>query len=199
MRLGAWIRDAIAHAGMNQVELGRRLSEKLGRNYPQSMINKMALDQRDVQVDEVVAIMELTNAKFPLRRSLRRVPIMGGLREGGVIIMYAEPIGYEELPLDSDADVLALEVVSGPSQGFGYKGWTLFYTKERMQPTNELIGVPVAVRLRDGRLLARALRAGSELGKFALAETMWGEPEIDNAEIEWVSPMVWVKPRTLHT
>ncbi|MCX5513441.1 S24 family peptidase [Kaistia algarum] len=71
--LAQWLKDALNHADMTQVDLAKRLTEKLGQSYDKAAINKMAMVKptaktkpRTISAAELMAIAEIT--KFPAPR-----------------------------------------------------------------------------------------------------------------------------------
>lgn len=78
MSLSQWVREALDHAEMTQVELARRMTEWLGRSIDKAAVNKMLLNDetarakglkaRRVGADEMVAIEAITGYPAPNRR-----------------------------------------------------------------------------------------------------------------------------------
>jgi SOS-response transcriptional repressor LexA len=63
--LDGWLRDALTSSGLNQTELARRLTARLGRQIDRSAVSKMTLGKRAIAGDEMIAIAEITGAKAP--------------------------------------------------------------------------------------------------------------------------------------
>lgn len=61
--INRWVVDAMAHAGMSQAELSRRLHARKLIGDDRSVANKIALGKREVSADEAIAIAEITG--FP--------------------------------------------------------------------------------------------------------------------------------------
>lgn len=78
--LAQWLREALAHADMTQVQLAEALTKKLGQSFDKAAINKMAMlkptertKPRDISAAEMMAIAEITNYPAP-GAELVRVP-----------------------------------------------------------------------------------------------------------------------------
>lgn len=60
-----WLNDGLAIAGMSQAELARRLTEKLGRSYPRTTVNKMTQGLREIAGEELIAIAHILGLPMP--------------------------------------------------------------------------------------------------------------------------------------
>ncbi len=60
-----WVSDALAHAGMTQAELARRLTAELGQTVDRAAVNKMTTGGRKVSGAELAAIARVTGYAVP--------------------------------------------------------------------------------------------------------------------------------------
>lgn len=83
--LDQWVKDALAHAGMGQAELGRRLTDKLRRSIDRAAVNKMTLNKRAIAGDELIAIEEITGFPAPLENAdaITKVPLLDSFVSAG--------------------------------------------------------------------------------------------------------------------
>ena len=63
--LSDWLAHALAHRKMSQAELGRQLTEALSRSIPRSAVNKMALGEREISAQELLAIAKILGVPPP--------------------------------------------------------------------------------------------------------------------------------------
>lgn len=70
--LAEWLREALNHADMTQVDLANALTKKLGQSFDKAAINKMAMlkptqktKPRDISAAELMAIAEITGYPPP--------------------------------------------------------------------------------------------------------------------------------------
>lgn len=88
--LDGWLRNALTSSGLNQTELAKRLTLKLGRQIDRSAVNKMANGKRAIAGDEMLAIAEITSVRAPepgdtaIQVELPRdgLPILGSIQAG---------------------------------------------------------------------------------------------------------------------
>jgi hypothetical protein len=62
---GPWIQAALEFSRIHKAELGRRLTERLGRSIDRSAVTKMTKGDRSLMADELLAIAELTGYAPP--------------------------------------------------------------------------------------------------------------------------------------
>lgn len=60
-----WLGDGLKSKGMSQAEFARQLSEKLGRNYMRTAVNKMVHGERVITGQELVAAAEILGIRAP--------------------------------------------------------------------------------------------------------------------------------------
>ena len=70
----AWLRMALAHSGLTQRELSRRMGRATGVRWPAQKINKMISGMRTMTAEELVTIAALTNFRVPSGAVRLRVP-----------------------------------------------------------------------------------------------------------------------------
>jgi hypothetical protein len=81
MELHEWFALALRHSGINQTEMARRLTERLGRSIDKNAVSRMLKGEpppkgRRIGGDEVLAIEEITDYPAPPQHP-------GGLRPAG--------------------------------------------------------------------------------------------------------------------
>lgn len=69
-----------------------------------------------------------------------------------------------------------------------FDGEHIYYSNEH-RPPQELVGRECVVRLADGRMLVKILRAGSRKGRFTLES--WNAPPLEDQKVEWAAPVRW--------
>lgn len=106
-----WMAAAVSRLGGNQAELARRLSERLGRPYDRSMVNKMVLGKRFVRAAELLAIADITGEPLP---GFLVVPLISRVSAGQLLdpamqisVENAETVIYHGV---GSGDFFALEV-----------------------------------------------------------------------------------------
>lgn len=72
--LADWLKKNLRTSGMAQAELGRLLTERLGRSIDRAAVNKMTLGTRKISADELMAITEILNIGQP--EETRRKPLV---------------------------------------------------------------------------------------------------------------------------
>lgn len=82
--INQWVRDALAHAGMSQAEMARRLTDRLRREVDRSIVNKMTIS-RGVEADELFAIADITGFPAPNDQSPGiNIPLFAGISAGAL-------------------------------------------------------------------------------------------------------------------
>lgn len=79
----AWSRAALAHSGLRQRELARRLGNATGMPWPAQKLNKIITGSRTMTADELVAIAALTNFRVLAGDVRLRVPGAVGVSPTG--------------------------------------------------------------------------------------------------------------------
>ena len=76
-----------------------------------------------------------------------------------------------------------------------FDGDYIFYLRELGEDPTSCLYRDCVVRLRDGRTMVKRLEPGGRDGTFTLRSYNLAVKIMPDVEIEWVAPVVWVKPR----
>lgn len=126
-----------------------------------------------------------------------RLPIVGYVGAGEAFIPIDDSLpgaGIGEIEFNlNEIDPIAIEV-RGESMVPAYRnGDKLVCSRKRGINIAECIGVDCAVMLSNGVGYLKVLRPGTKPGRFNLVSYNGVFPPIENAELAWVAPVVWVK------
>lgn len=140
--MAKWVRQALAHSGISQVELARLLTEKLGRAFDKAAVNKMALvmpkpgqKRRQVKADELYAISEITGFPPPTEgASITHAPLLSWV-SAGALVEPATQVPVESVPLLAFADLgrgdfFALRVEGDSMDRLSPEGSTIVVNRE---------------------------------------------------------------------
>ncbi|MEE8607182.1 MAG: helix-turn-helix domain-containing protein [Nitrospiraceae bacterium] len=75
-----------------------------------------------------------------------------------------------------------------------FDGDYIFYLRDLGEDPKSCLYRDCVVRLRDGRTLIKRLEPGGHDGTFTLRSYNLAVKIMSDVEIEWVAPVVWVKP-----
>lgn len=195
--MNKWLDDRLTELRKTKVDLGKALGQHHAR------IHEIIKGKRQVKAKEVPALaafLEWPEAfvweKINRHRAQSaQLPIKGYIGAGAEIIPiddHATGAGIDYADVPPLTGVTAAKV-RGDSQLPVYRdGDVILYPNERMPP-NRLIGVECAVQLAepDGRLLIKTIKRGGAPRTFTLASH--NASDIEDVEIEWASPVLWVK------
>lgn len=199
MTLGARIRKAREARRLSQADVGRHFAISA------KAVSMWERDKNSVDPDRLPALARLlqisTDWLLTGRESSRRTgdgpPLVGYVGAGGQIYplddhALGDGMDTAELPPGGDEDAAVAVRVRGHSMHPVYRdGDTLYYTRSRPNDWAALIGRDCIAGLRDGRILVKVFRQGSQKGRWNLAS--YNQPDIENAEISWVAPIRWVR------
>lgn len=125
------------------------------------------------------------------------VPLVGYVGAGAQVYPMEDDIAaiFVDSPpnLNTEQKVVALDV-KGDSMFPAYKdGDRIFYSKEYDFIEEECLNNDCVVKVLDGRLLVKELRRGTKPKHFTLLSH--NASPIEDAQIEWASPVLWVDKR----
>lgn len=91
-----------------------------------------------------------------------------------------------------DDDVVAVRV-RGDSMAPVYRDGDLLYFTKAGVPTTECAGEDCMVRVRNGAAYIKLVMRGPRANRYNLCSYNHDTAEIENADIEWSSPILWAK------
>jgi transcriptional regulator with XRE-family HTH domain len=203
------LRAMMEKLGATQAKLAERLSDsrKNGIKVDQSLVSRwlggvMPETPKYNRIIEVAAdIGVLTDVRsediagdMPEERP-RTVKLKGYVGASGEAFYYRlADEDLEEVPAPENANDQTVAVqVRGKSLGPALESWLVYYDDVRSPITPDLHNQLCVVGLADDRLLVKRLERKG--GKFVLVSNN-GEPDIEDADIEWAAKVTSMKPRT---
>lgn len=132
-------------------------------------------------------------ASLPSKRQ-RTVKLKGYVGASGEAFYYRlADEDLEEVPAPENVNDQTVAVeVRGKSLGAAFESWLVYYDDVRSPITADLHNHLCVVGLADDRLLVKRLER--RRGKFVLISNN-GEPDIEDAEIEWAAKVTSMRPR----
>lgn len=181
---------------MSQAALARELTKRLRRSIDRAAVNKMILTKRgqkarDISVDEMLAIQEITGFPAPIEGKPRKAQAVGYVGAGAEVVGIDDHEiggGLEEVDIPPGVpDDAVLVIVRGDSMYPRYfDNEYLFYHRDSRHPS-EFVGRECVVKLEDGRIFVKMLRKGVD-GLFSLES--WNAPTLENKAVEWAAPVL---------
>lgn len=183
--------------GFSLQELADRLSPKASP----AQIQRMEVGARKLTVEW------MKRFSVPLGVSLKAfldddgaatVPLVGYIG--------ANPVEQIEF-VDQGGELDRIEAPPGAHDGFAveikgnsmaprfFDGDQVFYSRAKGTDPRNYLNKDCVVRLRDGRTLLKRVERGSKRGVFSLRSYNPAMPTIPDAPVEWVAPVVWVRPK----
>lgn len=196
--LAKWAQEALDHSGMSQAALARELTKRLKRSVDRAAVNKMLIFKpkkgqkaRDISVDEMLAIQEITGFPAPVDRPPRTAQAVGYIGAGAEVYPiddHEQGAGLDEVDIPPGVpDDAVLVIVRGDSMYPRYfDNEYLFYMRDS-RPPGDFVGRECVVKLEDGRIFVKVLRRGAN-GFFNLES--WNGPMIENKAVEWAAPVL---------
>jgi repressor LexA len=138
--------------------------------------------------------IEIAPDEFRKPPKPRTVPLVGYVGAGAMY--YPDPVsgawvGFDEVEAPPDSEDVVAVKARGESMEPVYRdGYLLYFRRDGRHP-DELVGEDCIIQVRGGPAYVKTLRRGSEPGRFTLEA--YGGPAIENVEVEWASPILWVK------
>lgn len=203
------LRAMMEKLGTKQAKLAERLTEKRkgGVKVDQSLVSRW-LNGAMPETPKYNRIIELAGeigvltdfrsedvADSMRTPPLRTVKLKGYVGASGEAFYYRlADEDLEEVPAPENAndETVAVEV-RGKSLGPALESWLVYYDDVRSPITEDLYNQLCVVGLADDRLLVKRLERRG--GRLILVSNN-GEPDIENAEIEWAAKVTSMKPRS---
>ena len=183
------LRRVMARKGIKPTTLSQKASE--GKN--KSLVKDLFERTNDVSVSTLIKLAGALDVPLSELLSAPRVPIVGYIGAGGVIIFEEYDTGESVMRPPSISTKLEALVVRGDSMLPRFKDGDIIYiSKDHEGLLPEYIGEDCAVRLVTGETYIKQVLHGSEEGRFTLISL--NAPPIENVEIEWATPIAFMLP-----
>ena len=151
-------------------------------------VDENASVREDMRSEDVAA--EMTNRAPP-----RTVKLKGYVGASGEAVFYRladEDLEEVRAPDGASEQTVAVEV-RGKSLGPALESWLVYYDDVRSPITSDMLNQLCVVGLADDRLLVKRLER--KKGRVVLVSNN-GEPDIENAVIEWAAKVTAMMPRS---
>lgn len=189
-----WFRDRLGDMKMSQ----RKLAKHLGLD--PAAITLMLRGERRISTEEAQEIAALLSvpvteimrrAGVDVRDDVRKVPLTGYLTQESVVekIGKGEP-EFIEAPADVPGGSFAVQVRDHQSP---HDGWIMIVSGDKVEP-ERVIDRACACSTQGGKVVTGIIKKGYKRGTYNLVITATKPRIIENAEIEWASPILWIKP-----
>jgi SOS-response transcriptional repressor LexA len=120
------------------------------------------------------------------------IQIMGAVAAGEAWTVYADRLGELELQI-SAGDAVALEVVGDSMSPVYRNGDIIVGDRQDGRRIHNLIGKDCIVQTATGERYVKYLARGTKKDRFNLRSYNPVNPDIENAQIEWAAPVIWIK------
>lgn len=183
--------------GWSQADLAGRVHPKTGT----TSIQKLESADRKLTVEWMKRLsvpLGVSLQAFFDQDALATVPVVG--------FIGANPAEQVEFT-DQGGELERIEAPPGAHDGFAveirgnsmaprfFDGDKVFYSRAKGLDPRAFLNKDCVVRLRDGRTLLKRVEPGSRRGVFSLRSYNPAMPTIPDAPVEWVAPVVWVRPK----
>lgn len=122
-----------------------------------------------------------------------RVRIVGAVAAGEGWSPIDDGDTFAEMTIGGGGEPVGLEVRGDSMRPVYRPGDVLIGSKLVQQSFNRLIGLDCIVLTKQGGRYVKFLAKGSVRNRFNLRSYNGGFPDIENVELEWAAPIVWVK------
>ena len=186
-----WLQNALSESDISQSELSRQLTSKLGKSVDRAAVNKMLSGSRVISGEELKAIEAITRHAVP---SSIHIPLKGHVGAGQIVEPFDDDgdLEYIQAPTGAVFGTVAV-LVRGDSMYPAYDDGTILFYSKHLPPEN-LTNKRAIVKLSDGRIFVKIIRVGSSPNLWVLQSLNTQTADISDIEIEWASPIDWVKP-----
>lgn len=194
------IKELRKKRGLTQAQLGRLLEppeaqQKIDRiENGQTQLSALMARKlsRALGVDSTVLLNE---------GHARTVPVIGYVGASNdervaFIDDHERGAGLEEIEAPPGAhDGFALGVRGNSMVPRFFEGEYVFYRRALGNDPRTFLHRDCVVRLRDGRTVLKRVEPGTKRGFYTLRSYNPAVATVPDAKIEWIAPVVWVKPR----
>lgn len=190
-----WFRERLEDIQMSQRKLAKHLE------IDPAAVTLMLRGERRITTAEAqqiaglfaVPVTEiLRRAGVDVRDDVRMVPLSGYLTPDASIVQVEiedEP-DFIEAPADVPGGSYAVQVRDHASP---HDGWVMIISGDKVDP-ERVIDRACACSVIDGRLVTGVIKKGYKRGTYNLVITATKPQILENASIEWASPILWIKP-----
>jgi phage repressor protein C with HTH and peptisase S24 domain len=194
--LGAKLKRFRDRLGISQAELGSRLQPPVG----QQQIQKLENGERELTVTwmrKLAPELGVRVREFIDDEEIATVPVVGGILAGDETIEFLDDggeLGRIEAPPGAH-DGVAVQVRGNSMVPRFFDGDYVFYSRRKGLDPAAFLNRDCVVRLADGRTMLKRVEIGARKGQYTLRSYNPATPSIPDARLEWVGPVIWVKPR----
>lgn len=191
-----WFRDRLKDIEMSQRKLAKHL------DLDPAAVTLMLRGERRMTTAEAQQIASLfavpvteilRRAGVDVRDDVRRVPLSGYLTPEASIEQVELEDGEQdfiEAPADVPGGSYAVQVRDHASP---HDGWIMIISGDKVDP-ERVIDRACACSVIDGRVVTGVIKKGYKRGTYNLVITATKPQILENALIEWASPILWIKP-----
>jgi transcriptional regulator with XRE-family HTH domain len=189
-----WFRARLSDIKMSQRSLAKHLC------LDPAAITLMLRGERritSVEAQEIAALLAvpvteiLRRAGVDVRDDVRKVPLNAYLGPDADIEAFDDgDHEFVEAPADVPGGSYAVQVRDHTSP---HDGWVMIISGDKAEPAR-LLDRACACGTEDGKVFTGIIKKGYKRGKFNLVITATKPRIIENAAIEWASPILWIKP-----
>lgn len=184
---------------------GRQLAKKM--HLDPSAVSLMLRGKRKILIEEaaqladiltipIIEVLRHTGLPDIGSETMRRVPV-GGTINGKGEVMFTSPKSqaYVDAPNDVPHDGLAL-VASTAGSKLAYLDGALFFTTAKRQTPAECLQRLCIVQAHgnDSLPFIAAVSRGLARDTYHLFEMCSERPALENARVDWASPVLWQRP-----
>ncbi|MFA7243195.1 MAG: S24 family peptidase [Sulfuricellaceae bacterium] len=194
--LGAKLRVFRERLGISQAELGSRMKPQVA----QQQIMKLEKGERELTVAWMRRLsphLHVAPRDFLDEDPTPTVPVVGSVLAGDEMLEFLDDGGeFDRIEAPPGAhDGVAVQVRGNSMVPRFFDGDFVFYSRRRGLDPAAFLNRDCIVRLSDGRTMLKRVELGARKGQYTLRSYNPATPSIPDARVEWVAPVIWVKPR----
>lgn len=189
-----WFRDRLANIKMSQRKLAAHL------DLDPAAVSLMLRGDRKITSSEAQRIADLftvpvteilRRAGIDVRDDVRKVPLAGYVSPEATLELFDKSEReYIEAPADVPGGSYAAQVRDTASP---HDGWVMIISGDKVEP-ERLMDRASACCIGDDTVVTGIIKKGYKRGTFNLVITATKPQIMENAKIEWASPILWIKP-----